>query len=117
MPALFARENRNKVPVAALWATNIIVQLLVITTYFSNDAFALMLNLTSSVNLIPYALVAAYGFMIAQRGETYDVRPGERRRERGLPVFQRSTDWIILAVVLAAAATGIHGLATGWIKL
>jgi len=81
MPALFASENRNKVPAAALWATNIIVQLLVISTYFSNDAFALMLNLTSSVNLIPYALVAAYGFMVARRGETYEVRPDDRGRD------------------------------------
>src|SRR5262245_33761353 len=160
MPAVFGRENRNKVPSTALWATNIVVQLLVISTYFSNDAFALMLNLTSSVNLIPYALVAAYGFMIAQRGETYNVRPAERRRdlvigfialiytlfmmyagglryillaavlyspgtlfylwarrEQGKRVFEKTSDWIILAVVVAAAAAGVHGLATGWIKL
>lgn len=159
MPSVFARENRNKVPVAALWATNIIVQLLVISTYFSNDAFALMLNLTSSVNLIPYALVAAYGFMIARRGETYEVRPEERRRdlviasialvytlfmmwagglryillsavlyapgtllylwarrEQGQKVFQ-PTDWIILAVAVAGAVAGLHGLVTGWIQL
>ena len=35
-----------------------------------------MLNLTSATTLIPYLLVAAYGLMIAKRGETYDVRPG-----------------------------------------
>jgi arginine:ornithine antiporter/lysine permease len=159
MPAVFARENQNKVPVAALWATNIVVQLLVISTYFSNDAFALMLNLTSSVNLIPYALVAAYGFMVARRGETYELRPEERRRdvviglvaliytlfmmyagglryillsavlyapgtllyrwarrERGEPVF-KPTDWFILAVLVAGALAGVHGLATGWIQL
>jgi arginine:ornithine antiporter/lysine permease len=159
MPSLFARENRNKVPVAALWATNIIVQLLVITTYWSRDAFALMLNLTSSVNLIPYALVAAYGFMVARRGETYEVRPQERRRdvtiafvalvytlfmmwaggvrylllsavlyapgtllylwarrERGEAVF-KTTDWIILAVLVVGALAGLGALLTGVIQL
>jgi arginine:ornithine antiporter/lysine permease len=81
MPVVFATENRNKVPVTALWLTNIVVQLFVISTYWSRDAFALMLNLTSAMSLIPYLLVAAYGVLIAQRGETYDVKPAERRRD------------------------------------
>ena len=62
-------------PVAALWATNIVVQLIVITTYWSRDAFALMLNLTSAMALIPFLLVAAYGLQLTRRGETYEVRP------------------------------------------
>ena len=81
MPKVFARENRNKVPSAALWLSNIIVQLVVISTYWSTDAFSLMLNLTSAMSLIPYLLVAAYGLKIARRGETYEIRPGERRRD------------------------------------
>jgi arginine:ornithine antiporter/lysine permease len=81
MPKAFARVNKNKVPVVALWVTSIIIQLIVITTYWSRDAFALMLNLTSATTLIPYLFVAAYGLMIAQRGETYEVRPEERRRD------------------------------------
>jgi arginine:ornithine antiporter/lysine permease len=81
MPAIFAKENENKVPANALWMTNIIVQLFVITTYFSRDAFALMLNLTSAMSLIPYLFVAAYGLMISKRGETYQLRPEERTRD------------------------------------
>jgi arginine:ornithine antiporter / lysine permease len=81
MPAIFASENANKVPANALWLSNIIVQLLVISTYFSYDAFALMLNLTSSMSLIPFLMVAAYGFMLSRRGETYDRRPRERQRD------------------------------------
>jgi arginine:ornithine antiporter/lysine permease len=81
MPKLFATENANKVPSAALWLTNIIVQLFVISTYWSNDAFTLMLNLTSVMALIPFLLVAAYAWKIISRGETYDVRPRERSRD------------------------------------
>ena len=81
MPAVFSRENANKVPAAALWATNIVVQVIVITTYWSRDAFALMLNLTSAMNLIPFLLVAVYGVQLARRGETYEGRPDERRRD------------------------------------
>src|SRR5699024_2727177 len=43
MPKLFATENANNVPAAALWLSNIIVQLIVISTYWSRDAFGLML--------------------------------------------------------------------------
>ena len=49
-------ENQNKVPAAALWMTNIVVQLFVISTYWSYDAFSLMLNLTSVMALICVAI-------------------------------------------------------------
>ncbi|MRG58002.1 amino acid permease [Phyllobacterium sp. SYP-B3895] len=81
MPRVFGTENSNKVPAAALWLTNIVVQLFVISTYWSRDAFALMLSLTSAMSLIPYLFVAAYGVMLARRGETYEKKPEERQRD------------------------------------
>jgi arginine:ornithine antiporter/lysine permease len=81
MPKVFGTENQNKVPAAALWLTNIVVQLFVISTYWSNDAFTLMLNLTSVMALIPFFLVAAYALLIVRRGETYEIRPQERTRD------------------------------------
>ena len=81
MPKVFASENANKVPAAALWLTNIIVQLFVISTYFSRDAFALMLSLTSAMTLIPYLLVAAFGFKVSKRGESYETQPEGRQRD------------------------------------
>ena len=81
MPRVFATENQNKVPAAALWLTNIVVQLFVISTYWSQDAFTLMLSMTSVMTLIPFFLVALYGFLIAKRGETYNTRPKERTRD------------------------------------
>lgn len=80
MPKVFATENANRVPAAALWLTNIIVQLFVVSTFFSRDAFALMLNLTSSMSLIPFLLVAAYGFKVSRR-ESYETRPEGRTRD------------------------------------
>jgi len=160
MPKAFARVNKNDVPSVALWTTTIIIQLIVITTYWSNDAFALMLNLTSATTLIPYLFVAAYGLMIAKRGETYEVRPEERRRdlilatlavaytlfmiyagglkfillsailfgpgtilyyiarrEQGLPVFAKTSDWVTFAVIVVAAVYGVYGIATGAISI
>ena len=81
MPRIFATENQNKVPATALWLSNGIVQLLVISTLFSEDAFTLMLKLASSMSLFPYLLVAGYALLISRRGETYDTRPQERNRD------------------------------------
>jgi arginine:ornithine antiporter/lysine permease len=81
MPKIFATENKNQVPAAALWLTNIVVQLFVISTYWSRDAFALMLSLTSAMSLIPYLFVAAFGVQLAQRRLTYEARPEERNRD------------------------------------
>lgn len=118
MPALFARENARKVPAAALWLTNIVVQLLVISTYWSQDAFALMLSLTSSMALIPYMLVAAFGFLIARRSETYEARPQERRRDLVLAgvatlyavfmIFAGGLKFLLLSAVLYAPGTTLY---------
>ena len=118
MPKVFATQNSNDVPAAALWMTNIIVQLFVITTYFSRDAFALMLNLTSAMSLIPYLFVAAYGLMLAKRGETYDKRPEERRRDMILAsiatiytafmIYAGGLKFILLSAVLFAPGTVLY---------
>lgn len=81
LPKLFAKENANKVPAAALWLSNIVVQLFVISTYWSRDAFTLMLSMTSVMTLIPFFLVALYGFLLVKRGETYELRPEERQND------------------------------------
>ena len=118
MPMVFSRENQNEVPSAALWLTNIVVQLFLISTLFSEDAFTLMLKLTSTMSLIPYLLVAAYGFLIARRGETYDIRPQERNRDliiAGLAVvyaafliFAGGMKLLLLSAVLYGPRTALY---------
>lgn len=118
MPALFAKENANKVPANALWLSNIIVQLIVITTYWSRDAFSLMLNLTSAMALIPYLFVAAYGFMLSKRGETYQLRPGERKRDLVMAgiaciytifmIYAGGLKFLLLSAVLYAPGTILY---------
>lgn len=118
MPKIFATENKNNVPVTALWATNIVIQLIVITTYWSRDAFALMLNLTSAMALIPFFFVAAYGLKLARRGETYDMRPQERRRDLVMAaiatiytiflLYAGGLTFIVLSAVLYAPGTALY---------
>ncbi|SHG02728.1 arginine:ornithine antiporter, APA family (TC 2.A.3.2.3) [Kaistia soli DSM 19436] len=82
MPRLFAAQNGNRVPANALWLTNIVVSLFVISTYWSRDAFNFMLDMTSVTSLLPYLLVAGYGVLIARRGEGYATTPQERSRDQ-----------------------------------
>jgi arginine:ornithine antiporter/lysine permease len=82
MPRLFGAQNNNKVPANALWLTNIIVSLFVISTYWSRDAFNFMLNMTSVTTLFPYLLVAGYGVLLARGGVGYEKTPDERGRDQ-----------------------------------
>ncbi|HEY9256116.1 MAG TPA: basic amino acid/polyamine antiporter [Stenotrophomonas sp.] len=118
MPKAFARENANGVPSAALWATNIVIQIIVITTYWSRDAFSLMLNLTSAMSLIPFLLVAAYGLQITKRGEGYDAGEGNRNRDLVLAVlatiytvfllYAGGVKFIVLSAVLYAPGSLLY---------
>ncbi|WP_337265090.1 MULTISPECIES: amino acid permease, partial [unclassified Serratia (in: enterobacteria)] len=72
MPKVFGTENSNAVPSSAVWLTNITIQVFLILTLFSQYAFQLALELTSSLTLIPYLLVGAYGLKLAWIGETYE---------------------------------------------
>jgi arginine:ornithine antiporter/lysine permease len=82
MPKLFAAQNVNRVPANALWLTNIVVSLFVISTYWSRDAFNFMLDMTSVTALLPYLLVAGYGVQLARSGAGYENTPGERGRDQ-----------------------------------
>lgn len=121
MPQAFSKTNANGVPHVAMWWTSIIIQVIVITTYWSRDAFTLMLNLTSATSLIPYFLVAAYGLMIARRGETYELRPEERQRDLVLAgvavlytvfmLYAGGLRYILLAAILFAPGTILYFIA------
>ncbi len=118
MPKLFATENANRVPAAALLLTNIVVQLIVMSTYFSRDAFALMLSLTSAMSLIPYLFVAAYGLQVSKRGETYDVKPEGRQRDliiafvavvyTAFMIYAGGLKFILLSAILYAPGTLLY---------
>ena len=82
MPKLFAAQNNNRVPANALWLTNIVVSLFVISTYWSRDAFNFMLDMTSVTSLLPYLLVAGYGILVTRRGEGYEADARGRGRDQ-----------------------------------
>jgi arginine:ornithine antiporter / lysine permease len=106
MPSLFARENANGVPAAALWLTNAMVQIFLLATLFSADALRLMVDLTGAMTLIPYLLMALFGLMVAWRGDVYVENPGERRG-----------DWLRAAVASVYTAFLIYALGMKFLLL
>jgi arginine:ornithine antiporter/lysine permease len=78
MPAFLGLENARKVPSGALWATNVMIQIILLVSPFAEYAFLLVLKMTSAMTLVPYLLVAAYGLKLAWTGDTYEKAPRGR---------------------------------------
>jgi arginine:ornithine antiporter/lysine permease len=97
VPRSLQRENENQVPVAAVWLTNIVVQLFLLLTLFAQEAFNLALDMTSAKTLIPYVLVAAYALKLALTRETYE--PGARERNKDLTWAAIATLYTIFMLV------------------
>ena len=63
-PKIFGTMNRHDTPIAALWLTNILVSLLLIYNYFNDAGYNRLIQLGSSMALIPYWLCAAFALQI-----------------------------------------------------
>lgn len=81
MPKFVGRVSDAGVPRTALLMTAIFVQVMLVVTLFSEDAFNFALDLTSSLTLIPFLLAAAYALKLATTGEAYAATGDGRRRE------------------------------------
>ena len=81
MPAFLKKENANHVPVNALWLTNAMVQVFLIITLFSASTYLSLIYLATSMILVPYLWSAAYGLLLAVRGETYENALAERKKD------------------------------------
>jgi len=121
MPAFLGRENANGVPSAALWLTNIVIQAFLLVTWFAEYAFTIALKMTSAMTLVPYLLVAAFGFKLAWSGETYDTEEQRRRIDllyaaiatvyaAGM-LYAGGAKFILLAALLYAPGTALYYLA------
>lgn len=78
MPRFLGRENAAGTPITALIATTIGVQALLALTLFVDDSLNFMLDLTTSLALVPYLLAAAYALKLTLSGETYEEDSSER---------------------------------------
>ncbi|MCZ8096756.1 MAG: basic amino acid/polyamine antiporter [Burkholderiaceae bacterium] len=118
MPSALARENARRVPHVALWLTNIAIQLFLVVTWFADYAFTLALKMTSAMTLIPYLLVAAYGFKLAWTGETYGADARNRTVDRRIGALATvyaaamllagGAKFLLLSALLYAPGAALH---------
>jgi len=147
MPRFLAGTRRGDVPYPALLLSTILVQIVLVITYFSDDAFNFALDLTSALTLIPFLFAAAYALRLA-RGRTIAIAglatvytifllfaAGLKFVLISFIVYAPATvlfvmarreqgrrlfsprELIILAVSVAGAILGIVALAAGWISI
>ncbi|MGO4255870.1 basic amino acid/polyamine antiporter [Marmoricola sp. RAF53] len=118
-PEFLGQENGNGTPITALVVTSLAIQALLAATLVLTDALNFMLDLSTSLALIPYFLAAAYALKITLTGEAYgDVAPRERTKEAvcagiatayTLFLFDAAgLKFLLLATVLLAPATLLY---------
>jgi len=93
-PKWFAKANKNNAPVNALWITNGLIQLFILTFIISDSAYTFMFSLASSAILIPYAFSAFYQFK-------YSLQTKEADRTKNLIVGLIASIYGIWLVVAA----------------
>ncbi|QAU50134.1 basic amino acid/polyamine antiporter [Bradyrhizobium guangzhouense] len=121
MPSFLARENKRQVPVGALWLTNCVIQAFLLVTWFAEYAFTLALKMTSSMTLIPYFFVAAYGLKLAYGRETYHgsgrahivdgIRSAVATVYAAAMIFAGGPKFLLLSAILYAPGTLLFFLA------
>ena len=98
MPRFLGRQNAADVPIAALLLSSLLVQGLIVVVLFAEDALNFLLDLTTSLGLIPYFLAAAYALKLAITGESFDNGEG---RGRALLVGVLATVYTLFLVFAA----------------
>ncbi len=99
MPRFLGRMNRFGTPIAALIMTTVAIQIFLLVTLTSDDALNFMLDLCTSLALIPYLLAAAYALKIAITRDTYEHE--HRLRTKHLIIGGLATAYTILLVYAA----------------
>jgi arginine:ornithine antiporter/lysine permease len=98
MPRFLRRVNRVDAPVAALIMTTVLIQVMLLVTSISENAFDFSLNMTSALTLFPFVLAAGYALKLVVTGESYG---GEERRTRDLVVAGVATIYTIFLLYAA----------------
>lgn len=118
-PRFLGRENDNGTPITSLVVTSLAVQGLLAATLVLTDALNFMLDLCTSLALIPYFLAAAYALKLGLTGEAYDdVDKRVRRRETIIAgvatvytmfLFDAAgLEFLLLSTVILAPATLLY---------
>jgi arginine:ornithine antiporter/lysine permease len=116
MPRFLARATEADVPVNALLLSTILSQVVLVITYFSEDAFDFALDMTAVLTLIPFLLAALYALKLCITRETYQGAMNHGRRgDLGIAVlatiytafliYAAGLSLVLLSLIFYAPAT------------
>jgi arginine:ornithine antiporter/lysine permease len=115
MPRFLSRTSAASVPASALLLSTVLVQVVLVVTLLSEDAFNFALNMTSALSLFPFLLAAGYALKLVITRETYAEQPGGWRRDlvvAGLAtlyttflLFAAGPKYMLLSFVIYAPGT------------
>ncbi|MCA3554475.1 arginine-ornithine antiporter [Aestuariivirga sp.] len=80
-PTWFAKENANGSPVNSLWVTNGLIQLFLIVSLWSEEAYQFFYFIASVAILPPYVFSGAYAAKLAITGESYERDQSAKTRD------------------------------------
>ncbi|WGE47697.1 basic amino acid/polyamine antiporter [Actinobacillus equuli] len=102
-PKLLNRININGTPIAGLWLTNITIQISLLLVLFTGKGYSMLIQLSTTMILVPYFLVGAYLFKVAMKqNEAWYIKlTGAMASIYGLwIVYAAGLDYLLLSVVL-----------------
>ena len=120
-PKWFGKENANGSPAHSLWATNILIQLFLILSFFSQSAYQFFYFIASVAILPPYVLSGAYALKLAWSGEGYAAGDTARTKDMVIGavatiyglwlVYAAGLDYLLMCAVLFAPGILVYAKA------
>ncbi|MFI5891678.1 basic amino acid/polyamine antiporter [Actinoplanes sp. NPDC051513] len=109
MPRFLAGTRHGDVPFPSLLLTTILIQIVLVITYFSEDAFNFALDLTSALTLIPFLFAAAYALRLA-RGRIIAIA-GLATAYTIFLIFAAGLKFVLISFIVYAPATVLFVMA------
>ncbi|RQW29300.1 amino acid permease [Rhodobacteraceae bacterium CH30] len=72
-PKAFGKLNKNGTPANALWLTNGLISLVLVINHLNDAGYNILIQLASSMALIPYLLCAGFGLRLALKAKVKSV--------------------------------------------
>ncbi|PSV49115.1 basic amino acid/polyamine antiporter [Photobacterium indicum] len=72
-PSIFGKLNSKQVPANAMWLTNSLISLFLVINYVNDAGYNILIQLASSMALIPYLLCAGFGLKLALKNKQHAV--------------------------------------------
>jgi arginine:ornithine antiporter/lysine permease len=118
MPAFVGKENAANVPSTAVLMTSVSINLVLVATLFSADAFTFALSLTSHLSLLPFLLSAGYLLKLVIGREGYAADDPALRKDLVVAVlatlysifliFAGGTKFLVLSFLIYAPGTLLY---------